>query len=69
MFHEFLLPDGTLAECPSDVDKFLRNNDLALSQDYSEEYLKNVRKRNEKAQSSSLWADFLNNYKRMIWNE
>ncbi|MGN0913022.1 MAG: hypothetical protein ACI4OE_06990 [Alphaproteobacteria bacterium] len=69
MFKEFVLPDGTLAESPSDVDRFLKTNDLVLEKDYSAEYRKNIRLRNEKAQRDSDWAIFLSNYKRMIWNE
>lgn len=69
MFQEFLLPDGKLAECPADVDKFLKENDLVLAQDYSDEYREKISRRKDKAQRDDLWADFLNNYKRMIWND
>lgn len=68
MFQEFVLPDGKLAECPADVDRFLRENDCVLTQDYSDEYRKNIRLRNERAQRAGDWAVFLLNYKRMIWN-
>lgn len=68
MFTEFVLPDGKLAESPSDVDKFLKENDLVLSSDYSDDYRKKINQRQEKAQRDDLWADFLKNYKRMIWN-
>jgi len=68
MFNEFVLPDGKLAECPSDVDRFLKENDLVLAQDYSEDYRKKVNQNKEKAQRDDLWAEFLKNYKRMIWN-
>lgn len=69
MFKEFELPDGSIAECPADIDKFLSRSGCALAQDYSERYRQNVNARKEKAQRDSLWAEFLNNYKRMIWNE
>lgn len=69
MFETFLLPDGKIAECSADVDKFLKENDLALAQDYSEDYREKIRLKKDKAQRDDLWADFLHNYKRMIWND
>lgn len=69
MFEAFRLPDGSVAETPADVEKFMKANNLALAQDYSDEYRKNIRSRNEKAQRDDLWAEFMRNYKRKIWNE
>lgn len=69
MFEVFRLPDGSVAETPAEVEKFMKANNLALAQDYSDEYRKNVRLRNEKAQRDDLWAEFMRNYKRKIWNE
>lgn len=69
MFEAFSLPDGSVAETPAEVERFMKANNLALAQDYSDEYRKNVRLRNEKAQRDDLWAEFLHNYKRKIWNE
>lgn len=68
MFEEFVLPDGCVAETSADVERFLKANGLALAQDYSDEYRKNVRLRNEKAQKDEFWAEFMRNYKRKIWN-
>lgn len=65
---EIVLPDGSVASSSADVEKYLRANQLAFAGDYSDEYLRNIRLRNEKAQRDDLWADFLKNYKRMIWN-
>lgn len=65
---EIVLPDGSVASSSADVEKYLRANQLALSGDYTDEYRRNVRLRNEKAQRDDLWAEFLKNYKRMIWN-
>lgn len=66
---EFELPDGTTASSRADVEKYLRANNLALAQDYSPEYLQKVRARNEQARKDDLFAEFIFNYKRMIWNE
>lgn len=68
MFEEFRLPDGTIAASAADVDRFLKANKLALAQDYSDEYRKNIRLRNDRAQKDQFWAEFIRNYKRMIWN-
>lgn len=66
---EVQLPDGSFACCQQDVDRYLRANKLARKEDYSDEYLKNVRLNNEKAQRMELFEEFISNYKRSIWNE
>lgn len=67
MFREFQLPDGTWAESPSDVDKYLKSSGSALADDYSGDYLKNRRFFMEKARQEDLIADFVHNYKKEIW--
>lgn len=64
---EVLLPDGSVASSVADVDKYLRATGLALAGDYSAEYYQNIRNQQEREQRQSLFADFLYNYKRMIW--
>jgi hypothetical protein len=64
---EVILPDGSVASSVADVDKYLRSSHLARASDYSPEYLKNVRAQKEKQRREELFADFLYNYKRMIW--
>lgn len=64
---DIVLPDGSIATSVQDVDKYLRANDLAHYSDYSDEYQKSVRLRNEKLREADCFADFINNYKRMIW--
>lgn len=64
---EILLPDGTSASCQQDVDKFLRANNLAMKEDYSDEFYKKVRLDNERTWRKELWAEFIRNYKRSIW--
>ena len=66
---EVLLPDGSVASSVADVDKYLRATGLALASDYSPEYYQNIRTQQERERQQSLFADFLYNYKRMIWNE
>lgn len=63
------LPDGTVVSSNSRLDKYLRENNLSLSQDYSDAYIQNRRRRNEKAQRNELFSDFIHNYKRSIWND
>ena len=64
---EVLLPDGSVASSVADVDKYLRATGLALASDYSAEYYQNIRNQQERERQQSLFADFLYNYKRMIW--
>lgn len=64
---EVLLPDGSVASSVADVDKYLRATGLALASDYSAEYYQNIRNQQERERRQSLFADFLYNYKRMIW--
>lgn len=64
---EVILPDGSVASSVADVDKYLRASGLARSSDYSTEYIKNIRMKQEADRRKQLFADFLLNYKRMIW--
>lgn len=61
------LPDGSVVSSNHQLDKYLRDNDLSLTSDYSEAYLKARRRNNEKAQRKELFSDFIHNYKRSIW--
>ncbi|MBR2136669.1 MAG: hypothetical protein IJ852_01760 [Alphaproteobacteria bacterium] len=64
---EVVLPDGSVASSVADVDRFLKKSGLARSSDYSTEYVKNIRLNHERNRRNQLLADFLYNYKRMIW--
>lgn len=64
---EVMLPDGSVASSVADVDKYLRTSGMARASDYSPEYIKNILAKNEKQRQEELFADFLYNYKRMIW--
>lgn len=61
------LPDGSVVSSNAGLDKYLRDNDLSLSQDYSEAWLRQRRRHNEKVQRNELFSDFIHNYKRSIW--
>ena len=67
MFREFQLPDGTWAESRSDLNRYLKENEVALASDYSDRFRQNVRYQQEKARLSEVKADFVRNYKRIIW--
>lgn len=67
MFKEFQLPDGTWAESSADIDRYLKESGDAWAGDYSGEFMKTRRFLIEKAQSDSLRADFIHNYKKEIW--
>ena len=69
MFEEILLPNGKVAQNASDVDAFLKENDLAISGDFSGSYMKNVSRRKQALQRQNAFEDFINEYKRRIWNE
>lgn len=66
---EIQLPDGTVASCAADIEKYLKTSGAAPAQDYSPEYLQQRRARNDRARKDELFAEFIFNYKRMIWNE
>ena len=53
---DFILPDNTVATSSQDIDRFLKANNLALMSDYSDEYMKNVRLDNDKAQRKEIFA-------------
>ncbi len=65
---EIVLPDGSTASCQQDVDRFLKENNLALAGDYSDEFRKRVRLDIERTERRELWAEFIRNYKRSIWH-
>lgn len=64
---EVVLPDGSVASSVADVDKYLRSTGMARSSDFSTEYIKNIRLKQETERQKQIFADFLLNYKRMIW--
>ena len=66
---EIQLPDGRVACCKQDVDKYLNENKLVAAGDYSEAIRRNVKYNREKAIRKVMFAEFINNYKRRIWNE
>ena len=66
---EVVLPDGTVASSVADVDRYLKATGLTMASDYSTEYIKNIQNQQEKNRRNSMFADFLYNYKRIIWNE
>lgn len=66
---EVVLPDGSVATCAADIERYMKTNDVVLAQDYSPEYLKRVRARNEKTQKDDIFAALVFNYKKRIWNE
>lgn len=66
---EIVLPDGSIAECSADIDRYIKANQAALASDYSSEYFAKVKNRQQKEQREAIFADLINNYKRSIWNE
>ena len=69
MEKEVLLPNGHEACFMSEVDDFLKENNLALKGDFSGEYLDGVRRKNLRAQEIDAFNDFILTYKKRIWNE
>ncbi|MBR2299443.1 MAG: hypothetical protein IJ870_02580 [Alphaproteobacteria bacterium] len=66
---EVLLPNGRVADSKADIDAYLRESGLALAGDYSDAYFKNVRRKKEELQEKEAFFDFINEYKKRIWNE
>lgn len=69
MFDEFQLPDGTTATCSQDVDRYLKQSGSCLASDYSPEFYQKRRAQIEKAERADRFADFVQQYKKRIWNE
>lgn len=67
MFKEFHLPDGTVAENVNDIERYIKQNDVALASDYSGDFLKNRRFFMEKARRDEIRADFIYNLKKELW--
>lgn len=66
---EVVLPDGSIAACAADIDRYIKVNQAALASDYSAEYIAKVKTRQQKELRASIFADLIHNYKRSIWNE
>jgi len=64
---DVVLPDGSTASSVADIERWLKRNGLALASDYSDDFRRNVRYNQEKAQRAECFADFIRNYKRLIW--
>ncbi len=69
MFEEILLPGGATASSAQELDNYLNENKVALSGDFSRAYLKNVRYQIKANQKREAFEDFVNEYKKRIWNE
>lgn len=64
---EVILPDGSVASSVADVDRYLKASGMAHASDFSTEYINNIRYQQQKSRQEAIFADFLFNYKRMIW--
>ena len=66
---EVILPNGSVATSVSEIDHFLKANNLAAASDYSDEYLQNIRMLQEKQRRKSIFAELIQQYKKRIWND
>ena len=66
---DIILPDGSAATSVYEVERYLKRHNLALSGDYSDAYLQNVRYRQEQDERRELFAEFLRNYKKSVWQD
>nr|DAF74605.1 MAG TPA: Ragulator complex protein LAMTOR4, Ragulator signal transduction pathway, SIGNALING.03A [Caudoviricetes sp.] len=62
-----VLPDGSVVSSNTELERYMREHDVSLSRDYSDDWLKNRRRHNEKVQRAQLFSDFIQQYKRSIW--
>ena len=67
--NDLILPDGIVATSTEEINRWLKQNNLTLASDYSDDFFKKVRLQNEQAERRKLFAGFIHNYKRKIWNE
>lgn len=66
---EVILPDGSVASSVSDVERFLKANNLAAASDYSPKYLQDIRRLQEKNRHQEIFAELVKQYKKRIWND
>ena len=66
---EVVLPDGSVATSVSDIERFLKANNLAAASDYSQSYLQNIRQLQEKNRCEEIFTALLQQYKKRIWND
>ena len=66
---EVVLPDGTVASSPKDIDRYLKASGLALKSDYSAEYMQKIRWNKEVDQRRKIRAELIKQYKKGIWND
>ncbi|MBR1605569.1 MAG: hypothetical protein IJ660_05640 [Alphaproteobacteria bacterium] len=66
---EIVLPDGRVACCAADIDRYMREHKTALASDYSSCYMAKVKERQQRQERDSIFADLIHNYKRSVWNE
>ena len=62
-----VLPDGSVVSSNTELERYMREHDVSLSRDYSDDWLKNRRRHNEKVQRAQLFSDPIQQYKRSIW--
>ncbi len=62
------LPDGSVADCVQDVDRYLKANNLSPAGDFSDAYRREAKFSREQAVRKEFFAEFINNYRRRIWN-
>ncbi len=66
---EVILPDGTVATSAADVDRYMRQNNVVLSADYSADFYRNVKRKKQQQERQSLFDEFIKAYKRSGWND
>ncbi len=66
---EVILPDGTVATSAADVDRYMRQNNVVLSADYSADFYRNVKRKKQQQERQSLFDEFIKAYKRSVWND
>ncbi len=64
---EVLLPDGTAATSTADVDRYMRQNEVVLASDYSDDFYRRKKWEKQLQAKNSLFRDFINAYKRSVW--
>ncbi len=64
---DIVLPDGSAASSIYEIERFLKMNNLAAASEYSDDFRREVRFRQECNQRKMLFETFIDNYKRVIW--
>jgi len=64
----YILPNGQEAESLADFEKYMKEANITVASDYSQEYIANKRYQRQQAEKDEAFLDFVHAYKKHIWS-